>query len=184
MPYYLTPKTPVPGWLQRLITRTMSPVSKIEGWAFRGNDWVDGCVLILDTIGGVSGHWTGHRNLISQSTWTCVWTPMSIWFRLAVGLLSRLAVFVFQVRAQRLATEREARELAGEVKWTSLYDLRRVLRVALGEARRSFPKPAHPRPPATRAVNYFALSEGQMREIVEKHGGTLPQAPTRKPLQK
>ena len=177
-----TPKTPVPTWLQRLVHQTMAPVAKAEAHAARVDTGLDSAVLALDRIGGVSNHWTGRRNLISQSTWTCVWTPMAIWFRLAAGFISRLVVSLVQARAEQVATERQARELAGEVKWTSLHDLRRVLRAAKDEARESFPRPSQRRPAAASAVNYFALSEGEMQEIVKKHGGALPMAPTRKAL--
>lgn len=172
--------TPVPAWLVRLAHGVMNPFSKAEAVVLHADTKTHGATYTLDAFSGLSNHWSGTGNLLSESTWTCVWTPMAIWFRLVVGFLYRLIVALFRGHSARLFAERQARVRAGEVRWTSLCDLGRVLRAAKDQARLSFPKPTLRRPAPASAVNINKLSEEEMVEILRRHNRIMPLAPTQK----
>lgn len=174
-------QVPVPAWIQRLVLAVMNPVSKVEAKAIHVDATTSHAAWTLDRIAGLSNHWTGRRNMVSESTWTCVWTPMALWFRLLVGLVYRIILVVRQDHAGHQAAERKTRREAGEVKWTSLHDLRLVLRAAKDQARQAFPKPVKRRAPAS-TVNVHALSEKEMHEILKQHNMAIPVAPTQKAI--
>jgi hypothetical protein len=153
----------LPAWVNAL-TRVLRPVAKAEASAARVNQRVGSRLFWFDRMIGLTSFWIGVNNRFSQSTWTCVWTPLSMWFRFAVFVPFNLLGLARERRRQAVRREREAREKAGEVKMTSIYDLRRVFRTAMGEARKGLPSQEGPNFMPMTAEN--PLSDAEVKKCV------------------
>jgi len=128
-----TPVTTAPNWMVRLVS-IFRPATKTQKTAsLRVNQVVD----FFDDVTNLTSNWTGVGNRFNRGTWTCMWTPMSIWFCVAFKFMAAAVLVPLNAVLVRSHRARKQREESGEVKWTSFSDLLRVGRAAMDQARKN-----------------------------------------------